>query len=360
MNRATADTSGGFLIFPLKRGAFCAIMLFDKSWENSDMDLWNVLSVGIAFLLSAVLCPLLIPMLKKLKFGQNIREEGNPEHKKKQGTPTMGAIAYLAAFFVTAVAAGFLFPGNADLKKWLPVLLLTFGFGIVGFIDDYLKVVKKKSEGFKPAQKLVCQLVLTAGFVVYCYLTPEIGTKVILPFTGGKEWDMGWIYIPFAIAAILGTDNGTNFTDGLDGLLSSVTVVVALFLGYASLKLGGGVSYLAGAMAGALLGFLLSNAYPAKVFMGDTGSLAVGGFVAGTALVLRMGWFILLFGLIYLVEVLSVILQVSYFKVTHGKRIFKMTPIHHHFELSGWSEPRIVVLFVIVTIFMCAVSALAM
>ncbi|MBO4410966.1 MAG: phospho-N-acetylmuramoyl-pentapeptide-transferase [Lachnospiraceae bacterium] len=312
------------------------------------------------FLLSAILCPILIPLLKKLKFGQQVRTEGNPEHLKKQGTPTMGGLAFLPVIAVVGLLFTFLFPEEAPASKTVPVILLTVGFGLVGFTDDYLKVVKKKSEGFKPLQKLLCQLVLTAGFAVYCFLTPEIGDGVLIPFAGGKEWKMGWLYIPFVILAVLGTDNGTNFTDGLDGLLSSVTVVVALCLAYFGLKLGSGITYLSLAAAGALMGFLLSNAYPAKVVMGDTGSLAIGGFVAGAAIVSKAGWFILLFGLIYFVEVLSVVLQVSYFKLTKGKRIFKMAPIHHHFELSGHSETWIVVCFTIVTVFMSIAASLAL
>ncbi|MBP5224970.1 MAG: phospho-N-acetylmuramoyl-pentapeptide-transferase, partial [Lachnospiraceae bacterium] len=175
--------------------------------------------------------------------------------------------------------------------------------------------------------------------------------------TGGKEWDMGWLYVPFVIVAVLGTDNGVNFSDGLDGLCGSITTVVALFLMTVSLNAGNeALAVLSGAVAGGLMGFLFFNAYPAKVFMGDTGSLALGGFVASTAIMLRMGWFILIFGLIYLIEVLSVILQVGYFKLTHGKRIFKMAPIHHHFELSGYSETQIVTMFTIVTLLLCLVS----
>ena len=323
------------------------------------MNIWFLLTVFASFLLSAVFVPLLIPVLKKLKAGQNEREEGNPEHKKKQGTPVMGALAFLPAIVIASVAFS-LIASDAELAKWLPVLCLTIGFGIVGFLDDFLKIKKKKNEGLKVWQKLALQFVMASAFTLYCYFTPDVGTKTILPFSGGKEWDIGLFYIPFALVVILGTDNGTNFTDGVDGLLSSVTVVAALFLSFASMKLGGSVTYVGGAVAGALMGFLLSNAYKAKVFMGDTGSLAIGGFVAGSALVMKMGWFILLFGLIYVIEVVSVILQVGFFKITHGKRLFKMAPIHHHFELSGWSETQVVALFTIVTLLMSLVSAYAM
>lgn len=311
--------------------------------------------MAASFIVSAVLCPLFIPVLRKLKFGQQVREEGNPEHLKKQGTPTMGGIAFLSAVLLAGGVSSFFFP------EILPVLILTLGFGVIGFIDDYIKVVRKHSEGFKPWQKLLCQILLTGGFAVYCYLNPAIGSSVILPFTGGKEWNMGWLYFPFVFACVLGTDNGTNFTDGLDGLCASVTVVVSMFFLLAGIRLQHeGMAMFSGIFMGALFGFLLVNAHPAKMFMGDTGSLAIGGFVAGTALVLKMGWFIILIGLIYLVEVLSVILQVGYFKLTHGKRIFKMAPIHHHFELSGFSETQIVTLFSIVTVILGFIAYLAL
>lgn len=313
----------------------------------------EVLPVFTAFILSVILCPVLIPLLKRLKFGQNIRQEGNPEHLKKQGTPTMGGIAFLLAILVT----GLFFMKREP--KILPVMLLTLGFGLIGFTDDYLKVVKKQSEGFKPWQKMLCQILITGLFCVYCLKSPEIGTGVILPFTGGKIWDMGWLYVPFVFLVVIGTDNGTNFTDGLDGLAASVTVVVALFFMFESAEKGGGVTTLSGAVAGALMGYLLFNAHPAKVFMGDTGSLAIGGFVAGAALTLKMGWFVILIGLVYLVEVISVIIQVAYFKLTHGKRFFKMAPIHHHFELCGWSETQIVTLFTCVTVLLGFIAYLA-
>ena len=307
----------------------------------------------LSFFLSTVFCPLLIPVLRRLKFGQQVREEGNPEHLKKQGTPTMGGIAFIAALVIVCGIFAIRYPAL------LPILLLTLGFAVVGFIDDYIKVVRKHSEGFKPWQKLLCQFVMTGVFCWYCYTSPSIGTEVLLPFTGGKTWDMGWLYIPFVFAAVLGTDNGTNFTDGLDGLCSSVTTVIAIFFMLIAAKDAPHVSVVSGAFAGALMGFLLFNSYPAKVFMGDTGSLAIGGFVAGAAIVMKMGWFILIFGLIYLIEVVSVILQVGYFKLTHGKRIFKMAPIHHHFELSGYSETQIVFMFSIITVLLCFISYLA-
>jgi len=280
-----------------------------------------------------------------------VRQEGNPEHYKKQGTPTMGGIAYLIAFVIAALIFAFRY------TEMIPVLILTIAFGIVGFVDDYLKVVKKQSEGFKAWQKILCQFLFTAAFAIYCY--KAIGGEVIIPFTGGKTWDMGFLYIPFVIIAVLGTDTGTNFTDGIDGLCSSVTIIVAFFLMLVSGKEHNGIACISGAIAGALMGFLFYNSHPAKVFMGDTGALALGGYVAGAAVVLKMGWFLMLFGLIYLVEVASVMIQVSYFHLTHGKRIFKMSPIHHHYELSGYSETQIVAMFSCVTILACMLAYFA-
>ena len=318
------------------------------------LSLETVLVLCASFLISAVLTKLLIPLLRRLKFGQTIREEGNPEHLKKQGTPTMGGIAFLISVTAVSLYAAVRSP------RMLSVLLLTLGFGLVGFADDFLKVVKKRSEGFKPWQKLACQFIMTGLFAWYCYKSPEIGSSVVIPFTGGRTWDMGLFYLPFVFIAVLGTDNGTNFTDGLDGLCASVTSVIALFFMLVFREKFGDISILSAAFAGALMGFLIHNAYPAKLFMGDTGSLSIGGFVSAAAIVTGYGWLILIFGFIYLIEVLSVILQVGYFKLTHGKRIFKMAPIHHHFELSGWSETRIVAAFSIVTLLLACVSVLAM
>lgn len=322
------------------------------------MDVFRFITIAVAFVLSVILCKILIPILVKFKFGQQVRQEGNRDHLKKQGTPTMGGIAFLLAILIAGLAFCLIF--KEDPAIYVPVLLMTFIYGVIGFLDDFLKIKKKQSEGLKAWQKLLLQFLATGGFAFYCCFSPKIGSTVVLPFTGGKTWDMGWLYIPFVFLAVLGTDNGTNFTDGLDGLLASVTVVVSLFLMVVSGKSSGAVSIISGAVAGALMGYLLFNSHPAKVFMGDTGSLGIGAYVASAALVTKNGWFILIFGLIYLIEVLSVILQVSYFKLTHGKRIFLMSPIHHHYEKKGYSETQIVTGFTIFTIFMCMVAYLAM
>lgn len=311
-------------------------------------------AVLIGFGITAVLGPYAIPELHKLKFGQEVREDGPQSHLKKQGTPTMGGIMFLIAITVTSL----IFMGR--YPKMLPVLLLTLGFGVVGFVDDYLKVVKHQSEGFNPKQKFLCQLLITALFGWYLYSAPDYGTGMLIPFTGGYEdgifLELKWLYIPAVLFIVTATDNGVNFTDGLDGLCSSVTAVVAAFLAMVSVIYGLGVSPIAGAVVGSLMGFLLYNVHPAKVFMGDTGSLALGGFVAGCAFVMQIPLLIPLIGFIYLIEVLSVIIQVGYFKASHGKRVFRMAPIHHHYELGGWSETRVVAVFTIVTVLLCLVA----
>ena len=313
-----------------------------------------IISVLISFAISAILCPILIPFLRKLKFGQTIREEGPKAHMKKSGTPTMGGLAILISVAVTSLFF------VKDYPRIIPVLFTTVGFGIVGLLDDFIKVVLKRSEGLKPWQKLGCQLVI-AGILCYYLMTSDtVSTAMIIPFTGGKTLDLGWFFIPAFFIIVLGTDNGVNLTDGLDGLCTSVTILVAVFFTVVSMGMGGGIEPITGAVAGALLGFLVFNAYPAKVFMGDTGSLALGGFVVSSAFMLQMPIFILLVGFIYFAETVSVMLQVAYFKKTHGKRLFRMTPIHHHFELGGWSETRIVTVFSTVTAILCLVAYMAL
>ena len=310
-----------------------------------------IYSVMISFILGIIFCPLLIPVLRRLKFGQTERDDGPESHLKKQGTPTMGGIAILAAF---AIGGIFFIKENPD---GLVVLLVTLGFGIIGFIDDYIKVVKKRSLGLTPIQKIVGQFVITGLFTFYI-IKSGIGTNILIPFTKGMTKDLGIIYIPFLFVAVIGTVNGVNLTDGLDGLASGVTLIVAVFFMMVAWAAGSGILPIAGAAAGSLLAFLIFNAYPAKVFMGDTGSLALGGFVAATAFILKMPIFIIIVGFIYLIESLSVIIQVGYFKKT-GKRIFKMAPIHHHFELCGWSETKVVTVFYIVTAMLCLIGLLA-
>lgn len=313
-----------------------------------------VLAILISFFLVAAAMPFAIPELHKLKFGQEVRSDGPESHLKKQGTPTMGGIVFVLA----ASAVSLIFAGRYPAV--LPVLFLTLGFGAVGFTDDFLKVVKHQSEGFNPKQKFLCQLVITLLFAVYLYLSPAYDNSMLIPFLGIRL-ELGWLYIPAVLFIVTATDNGSNFTDGVDGLCSSVTAVLAIFLGLVSIvHTQGSIAPVAGAVAGGLMGFLCFNAHPARVFMGDTGSLALGGFVAAAALEMGIALFIPIFCFVYLMEVLSVILQVAYFKKTHGKRIFRMAPIHHHFELGGWSETKVVTVFTIVTILLCFAASLGM
>lgn len=318
----------------------------------------TILAIIIAFAISALLCPIIIPFLHKLKFGQQVRDDGPQSHLKKQGTPTMGGLIILSSIIITSL---FYIP---SYPKIIPVLFMTAGFGIIGFLDDYIKIILKRSEGLTPLQKLAGQIVITGIFAWYVLNSGEVGTDMLIPFTGGFEdgkfLSLGILFVPALFFVTLGTDNGVNFTDGLDGLCTSVTILVATFLTIVAIGEDMGISPITGAVVGSLLGFLLFNVYPAKVFMGDTGSLALGGFVASAAYMMRLPLFIPIIGLIYLVEVLSVIIQVTYFKKTGGKRIFKMAPIHHHFELCGWSETRVVAVFSIITAILCLVAYLGL
>ncbi|MBR2188932.1 MAG: phospho-N-acetylmuramoyl-pentapeptide-transferase [Eubacterium sp.] len=313
------------------------------------MELTIILPIIISFAVSAVSGPFVIREMRRLKAAQTERVEGVESHLKKAGTPTMGGIMILLGIIVTSLI---FLPGR---KEIIPVLFLTIAFGAIGFLDDYLKVVLRRSDGLLPRQKLILQFAAAVVFWLILRGT-GISLELMLPFGGGRLYDIGWAALPLMLVALLATVNGVNFTDGLDGLASSVTIVVAAFFMIAALRLHSGVSPAAGAVIGALMGFLLYNAYPAKIFMGDTGSLALGGFVAGVAYVLHMPLFILIAGFVYAFELISVALQVSYFKLTHGKRIFKMTPIHHHFELCGWSETRIVTVFTIISVILCMIS----
>ena len=309
-----------------------------------------VIPVLISFAISLVLGPVVIPFLRKLKMKQTERVDGVQSHLKKAGTPTMGGIIILIAVIVTSLFY------VRDYPRIIPILFLTVAFGLIGFLDDYLKVVLKRSDGLLPMQKMALQIVVTAIFAFYLVQVAEVPLTMLVPFSGGYYWDIGWLAVPVLFVAVIGTVNGTNFTDGLDGLASSVTVLVATFFTVVAIGTESGVEPITCAVVGALLGFLLFNVYPASVFMGDTGSLALGGFVAGTAYMLQMPLFIIIVGFIYLVEVASVIIQVTYFKKTGGKRIFKMAPIHHHFELCGWSETRVVAVFSVITALLCLIA----
>lgn len=318
------------------------------------MDYKIILAVLVSFALSVIMGPVVIPVLRRLKMGQTEREEGVQSHLLKAGTPTMGGVIIIAAITITSLFY------IKDYPKIIPILFVTVGFGLVGFLDDYLKVVLKRSDGLMPKQKMALQIVITAVFAYYMVNIAGVSLEMLLPFSGGKYLNIGWLAVPLLFVAVIGTVNGVNFTDGLDGLASSVTVIVATFFSVVAIGTQSGIEPITCAVAGALLGFLLFNVYPASVFMGDTGSLALGGFVASTAYMLQMPLFIILVGAIYLIEVLSVMIQVTYFKKTGGKRFFKMAPIHHHFELCGWSETRVVAVFSIITAILCLIAFMAM
>ncbi len=318
------------------------------------MDFGVAVPVIASFAVSAAAGPMVIPVLRKLKVGQTVRDDGPQTHLKKNGTPTMGGLIFLLSVVVTSLFY------VRDYPRIIPILFVTVGFGIVGFLDDYIKVVLKRSEGLTPGQKMAGQILVTGVFAWYMTARSDVGLEMLIPFGGGRCLDLGALSVPFLFFVLIGTVNGTNFTDGLDGLASSVTIMVAVFFTVVAIGTGSGIHPVTCAVTGGLLGFLLFNVYPASVFMGDTGSLALGGFVASTAYMLRLPLFIVIVGLIYLVEVLSVIIQVSYFKATHGKRFFKMAPIHHHFEKCGWSETRIVAVFSIITALCCLVALAAL
>lgn len=318
------------------------------------MSLSVCIPVLLSFLVSVLLGPVIIPFLKRLKAGQTIRDEGPKSHLKKNGTPTMGGILILSAMIVTSL---FYMKDYPEIK---PILLLTLGFGLIGFLDDYIKVILKRSMGLTPLQKMAGQLVVTGLFAYYLLKVTDISLAAKIPFMPGAELDLGWLNIPLLFFIIIGTVNGANFTDGLDGLAASVTVLAASFLSAAAIGTGTRIEPITCAVAGALMGFLLFNVYPASVFMGDTGSLALGGFVAASAYMMQLQLFIPIIGFIYVTEVVSVILQVVYFKATGGKRLFRMAPLHHHFELGGWSETRIVAVFSIITAILCLVALIAM
>ena len=316
----------------------------------------NTIALSIAFCVMLLISPKGINILHRMKFGQEVRDDGPQTHLKKQGTPTMGGI-----LFLIAISIGIL-PFIGEVSGLLPAYLLGLGFGIVGFVDDYLKVVKHQSEGFNPKQKMASQIVISLLYIAFLYFYSGRANDFLLPFVKETSWSLGILFFPVSLFIITATDTGANFTDGIDGLCSSVTAVIVFFLFLVDrIFLGGAeLGALPGAVLGGLLGFLCFNAHPAKVFMGDTGSLALGGFVVAMAIQTGTALYIPLFAFVYFMEVLSVIMQVTYFKMTHGKRIFKMAPIHHHFELLGWSEIQVVTIFTIITILACFITGLAL
>ena len=311
----------------------------------------TVLGVFISFLVTVITGPWIIKWLISLKFGQSILEIGPNWHKKKQGTPTMGGIMFILGIFVASLI--FL----RDSKAWI-VLITALCFGGIGFYDDYIKVAKKRNLGLTSRQKFGLQLIVAIALVIASELLDGEGTSILIPFME-RPVSMGWFYFPFILFVILGTENSVNLTDGIDGLAASVTAIVTLFLAGMSWQyMQEGMMRLCLFTAAGCLGFLVFNHYPAKVFMGDTGSLFLGGLVSASAVVLRQPLLLILIGFVYFAETLSVILQVISYKTT-GKRIFKMSPIHHHFEMCGWKETKIVGVFCTVTLLLCIVELFA-
>ncbi len=324
--------------------------------NKSAGSLWLLLlPMLIAFLVTAVLGPVLIPWLAKLKFGQQILEIGPNWHKKKAGTPTMGGVMFIAGVVVAMAIA---LTNGFDIRL-LMMLVIALGFGLIGFIDDYVKVVKKRNLGLTAKQKFALQAILAVIYVIVLKETGNLSAEIIIPFMQKSVAMPWWLYIVFILFVVTGTVNAVNLTDGLDGLAASITSVVALFFAAAAIVLSDTVSvYFSMALLGGCLAFLIFNKHPAKVFMGDTGSLFLGGSISVLAVGLKMPLILIIAGFVYLFETLSVIMQVTSYKLTK-KRIFKMAPIHHHFEMCGWKEVRIVSVFTAVTLILCVIALFA-
>ncbi len=301
--------------------------------------MWQIIAaLVISFCIGMIMGPLLIPALHRLKFGQSIRDDGPKTHLKKQGTPTMGGVI----FFFTITLGG-IFLAKESLTFWF-LLASALGFGLIGFVDDYIKIVKHRSLGLTPGQKIAAQLVLSAGLAYMAVEKLHISTQIIIPATA-VVFNLGWLYIPFVVFILIGTTNAVNLTDGLDGLASGVTLIVATgfgLIGYVSNFYS--ATLFAAVIVGSCLSFLFFNMHPAKIFMGDTGSFVLGGAVAALAIVTKTELFLPILGAVYVAEVLSDIIQVSVYKKTK-KRVFRMAPLHHHFELGGWKEQRVVYTF---------------
>ena len=315
------------------------------------------LIAAVAFAVSMLVTARMIPLLRHKQFGQFIREEGPQAHLSKAGTPTMGGIAFIIGITVAIVVS--MFMKGSDTTGKTAILLSMFAFGAIGFLDDYNKVAKKQNEGLTPKQKLALQVIF--GVALAIFMMVKEGTTMMIPFFG-KTVDFGILYIPFVVFIEVAMANAVNLTDGLDGLAASTSSIVACTFAIVGMTVHGGNEPMAvagQAVFGALIGFLLYNHYPAKIFMGDTGSMALGGVLSAMAIVGHMEWLLPIAGLIYVIEALSVIIQVTYFKKTGGKRVFRMAPIHHHFELGGWHETKVVRVFCIFTLICCVIAFLS-
>ncbi len=316
----------------------------------------------IAFFISVILGIIIIPILKKLKVGQIERDDGPQSHLKKQGTPTMGGIIIIIGTLITMIGIHiFLYANNQqDLaNNLIPLTILILGFGVIGFIDDFKKLVLKNTKGLKPMYKMIGLLLISVVYVIYLQKGLNLGTETFIPFLKTYLTVPIYVYLPFVIFVILGTTNAVNLTDGIDGLSSSVCVIITTTLVIIATMFGvAEVSIIGSVIIGCVLGFLMFNLHPAKVFMGDTGSLLLGGVISGLALYLKMPLILIIIALIPVIETLSVIVQVAYFKKT-GKRVFKMAPLHHHFELSGWKENKVVIVFSLITLITCVIGILS-
>ena len=309
-----------------------------------------------AFIMTLIAGPILIPVLAKLKFGQTVRDDGPATHFKKTGTPTIGGLIFIVPVVLLSIYFAVAYP------KIIPLVFVTLGFGLIGFIDDFIKVVKKRKDGLYPKQKMFGLLLVATVFAFYIQFGTDTGTNIVIPFLGtGAELNLGWAFIPFTIFVLIAVTNAVNITDGLDGLAAGITLIVMVFFTLVSM-----ISYewnfikvFSSMLAGGCLGFLVFNTHPAKVFMGDTGALALGGAVAAIAVMMKMPLLILIVGGVYVIETLSVMIQVTSFKLTR-KRVFKMAPIHHHFELSGWKETKVVYVFWTATVIFCIIGFLAL
>ncbi|SHJ14148.1 Phospho-N-acetylmuramoyl-pentapeptide-transferase [Geosporobacter subterraneus DSM 17957] len=308
-----------------------------------------IVTIVISFFITLILGPIVIPILQRLKVGQSIRDEGPKSHMTKSGTPTMGGLIMITAILITAITSGRI---NKDL---FVVLFATISFGLIGFIDDFIKVVLKRNLGLKAYQKLLGQIIVAVIIAVYQSTISVTGTKILIPFMN-QYWDLGYFYVPYIAFVVVATANSVNLTDGLDGLAAGVTLIVSSFFSLVAMNWGfSSIAVFCGALTGACLGFLRFNAHPAKVFMGDTGSMALGGAVAAIAILMNLTLLIPIVGGIYFAEALSVIIQVISFKLT-GKRVFRMSPLHHHYELKGWKETKVVAVFWSVTLLLCIVG----
>ena len=317
----------------------------------------------LTFAITVILSFIIIPILRRLKVGQIERDDGPQSHLKKQGTPTMGGIIIILSMIIVCVGLFFYYtkyrPEPTIAKNIFPLLITSVGFGLIGFIDDFKKLVLKNTKGLSPTAKMIGLLIIAVGYTLYLTKVLNIGTDIYIPFAKTSIVLPIWLYIPLAILVMLGTTNAINLTDGIDGLSSSVTTIILTCLTVIAIIFDiKEVTLFGSSLSGACLGFLLFNLYPSKVMMGDTGSLCLGGAVAAMALYLKMPLLLLIIALVPIIETLSVIIQVAHFKRT-GNRVFKMTPLHHHFELSGWKENKVVSVFSIVTLIVCIIGIFA-